>query len=204
MEFKRSDIETHLETALLEEAEQELCGRVEWRKLKALRTIYGHQGLEQLYWRTCAYLRGRQPLAEQQTHAECKFLRVLRRHTKLRLFPSFWIGRSCFDVFIPAVRGGVHSKMRGLVIEIDGPVHLIENKMKKDEARGEMLRQFGIVHMALDNMDLGGELPQLLISELKTFRRLDHRARRRLLGNVHAWTVLVNEKYLPEGRHDPR
>ena len=199
MAFKQSVENSNSDAVLLEECSLELCSRVDWTKLKALRTLYGSKALELRYLQTCAHLRSRQPLAEQQTHKEHKFLRNLRRHTKLRLLPAFWIGRSCFDIFIPAVRGGGQNKMRGMVIEIDGPVHQIEGKMKKDEMRGEMLKQFGIAHVGIDNATLDGELPRTLIAELKTFKRLDYRARQRLIGNIQAWTVFVNEKYLPGG-----
>jgi very-short-patch-repair endonuclease len=161
--------------------------------------------LEESYKVVSRQLFYQNKMATIRTTAELFFANQIKRQIRLEVLPSVWIGRFCVDFFIPGVGGHVvngRRQMKGLVIEINGPVHNFELKMNKDENRGEVLKRLGIGTLNIDNMDINSHAVRQLIAELKSIPRLNWRAKDRLKKRIYSWTILANNALYVGGRDE--
>lgn len=134
-------------------------------------------------------------MATIRTHSEIYFANEVKRHTRLEVLPSVWIGRFCVDFLIPGIGGELikgRRKLRGLAVEIDGPIHNIEPKMKKDENRRGVLASLGIGLYSIENSDLNSKPVKAFLNELRELPRLSWRAKQRVMSRVYSWTVIAN------------
>jgi very-short-patch-repair endonuclease len=130
---------------------------------------------------------------QYRTEFELKFERLLRKEMKIQFLKQFWIGDSCFDFFIPGVCGKPGGKrMKGLVIEIDGGVHSLELKMKKDETKGELLQRLEIGHYSISNEKVNNKTIQEIAKLLRTSQSLDFRGKQRVLRVAYLVTIIAD------------
>lgn len=130
---------------------------------------------------------------EYRTEFELKFERLLSQVTGVTVLKQFWVGNSCFDFFIPSLSGeSGKARMRGLVIEIDGGIHNIEAKMKKDETKGKLLQRLGIGHYSIQNEKVGPKTIREIEKMIKTNRRLDSRSKERVMRSAYIATILAS------------
>lgn len=136
----------------------------------------------------------------ERTHAEQIVSEKIAQMTKLKSYRSFWIANRNIDLFFPTV-GSLYSRnmrqseankpylMRGLAIEVDGPIHDNELKMRKDEAKSNLLKSLGIAHIVIQNTDVAHSMVQKLFKQLRDLDRLDTRAKRRVMRKVYVATL---------------
>lgn len=145
-------------------------------------------------------LSQRFPQCTIKTHAERRIFETISHSTNLKFYQSFWIANRNVDLFCPAIgqlyppiiKGRKISRqpcMRGLVIEVDGPIHYQELKMKKDFSKSSYLQKLGIGHTVIENSDIESGKIKKHIDHMKKMPRLDHRARQRLLRKVYTATL---------------
>jgi len=91
-----------------------------------------------------------------RTSSEAKFLAIWNKEVGLPIFPSVQIGDYLADFLLPSVSGGRSGpdSYRGVVVEVDGPVHFEEGKQRKDRHTEEMLKALRIVCIRLDNREI--------------------------------------------------
>ena len=118
----------------------------------------------------------------------------IREKTRLKFEKSIWIGRRNIDLFSFAIKGfSLEGKVsKGLAIEVDGGIHNIEFKMKKDQSKYKGLYSLGIAVSVIENHDLNHPCVVALIEGLKSCKRLDTRARDRLRRNIYIYTLVQN------------
>jgi hypothetical protein len=132
--------------------------------------------------------------ATQKTAAHANYSRSLRCRTGREIKESFWIGTYNFDIFIPSIWASPLSKprMKGLVIEIDGPVHNYENKMNKDEERIDFLKRLEIGMLSVSNIDSTEGSAERLIQGTAHYFETDSRSRQRQMRAIYIATILCN------------
>lgn len=132
--------------------------------------------------------------ATQKTAAHANFARSLRSRTAREIKESFWIGTYNFDLFIPSIWASPLSKprMKGLVIEIDGPVHNFENKMNKDEERIDFLKRLEIGMLSVSNEECTEGRAERLIQGAGHYFETDSRSRQRQMRAIYIATILCN------------
>ena len=138
-----------------------------------------------------------------RTKAEIDILRSLNLWSNLHIEKSFWIGKRCIDLFVPYVTGGIGDRrQRGLAIEVDGDVHFCESKMRRDQAKYELLHRLRIGTIILRNEDFRESSSRLRLfsTEISELPRLDFRAKKRLMRDIFIQTLLANEDVLQEER----
>lgn len=127
------------------------------------------------------------------TNAERRVQTLINHQTRIKVHPQVWIGSRCCDLFVPIIKGknveGVTGK--GLVIELEGPVHNLELKMKKDFSKEECLNRLGIMCMSISNDEIREETVSRVLSELKTLPRLSSPEIKRLWTEIHLETVFA-------------
>lgn len=132
-----------------------------------------------------------------KTLVEGKVLSDLKAHTRLHVWTSVWIGNHSLDLFIPSLAGrgdpGVIG-YNGLAIEVDGSVHDLEYKIRKDHRKIDKLKKLGIAVYSISNHDLREETYRAFLRNLQSQKRLDTRARNRLLRNIYIYTLAVHLK----------
>ncbi len=152
--------------------------------------------LEDCYQNVCSTLDFEEGRKTIKTTAEDEFFTKLSKSTRLKFHRSVWIGRRNVDIFCPGVCGTSINRrgirMRGLVIEVDGPVHDLESKMRRDSTLLIMLTRLGIGMTSIPNSDLREATVKALLEQFKSFERLDTRGRARLMRNIHILTVARN------------
>lgn len=136
----------------------------------------------------------------ERTFAESQVFNAINLASNLKFHRSFWIVNRNVDLFCPGV-GQLHAPirkgykierepiMRGLAIEVDGPIHDSELKMRKDTSKSDFLHTLGIGHIAIENADVKSRVVQNTIQQLKNLPRLDTRARVRLLRKIYTATI---------------
>ncbi len=169
-------------------------------QLERLRSRPPFEDLQREYHRLQRMLNARYPEASEKTPAEREVYRILQQSTNLSFYQSVWIANRNVDLFCPAI-GVLHqpvlkgqkiarkNAMRGLVVEVDGPIHDSELKMRKDTSKYKMLQDLGIGHYPVVNSSLQDSGVRNLIRRLKETTRLDSRARRRLLRKIYIATL---------------
>ena len=82
--------------------------------------------------------------------------------------------------------------MNGLVIEIDGPVHNYEGKMKRDNSKFNGAHFLNIATLCIENEDLKCFQIKSFLEGLSSVPLLDSREKSRLLKKVYLITILKN------------
>ncbi len=135
----------------------------------------------------------------------------IRVFTRKTILPSVWIGNHCIDLFIPNVRSqpGEVRKMRGLAIEVDGNVHDLESKMRKDQTKSEVLQMIGIGEVHIPNLEFNEPTVLAIQKNLKDLKPLDSRERRRVWRRIELITIALQMSddafyrlFTSGGRHD--
>lgn len=147
----------------------------------------------------------------ERTSHERQLAYRLMIFTNKAILASTWIGHHCFDLFIPNVRSeiGEGRRMRGLAIEVDGDVHNLESKMRKDERKSEILQMIGVGQTHIPNLEFNEPTVKIIQERLKGLKPLDSRERRRLWKRIYLITIALqmNDKafydlFIGGGRHD--
>lgn len=152
--------------------------------------------LERMYMLLCEFIQIEHFPKMTQTYAEDKIYSMILKSTKLEVHRSIWIGNMNVDLFIPSVKSTSSETgrgIRGLAIEIDGPIHDVAFKMKKDQKKYETLHSLSIATVCIENSDRNSETVRTLISSIKTLSRMDSRARKRLMRNIYIATFLAHK-----------
>lgn len=164
-------------------------------RIEALAKALGYDQLKSLYQKKTLELNRNHQPATVKTSAEKYLYSHLASATRMEIFTSVWIGRSCVDFFIPGIAGDRASgraKMFGLIIESNGSVHNYELKMIKDERRMDNFSDLRIGVLNIENYDLGSSQVKNLIDNIRLMPRLSWRSKQRLWARVHAWTLMAN------------
>lgn len=134
-----------------------------------------------------------------QTESEDRIYGLIKKNTKLEVLRSVWIGNMNIDLFIPSVRSvpgmnnGNGRSLKGIAIEVDGCIHNKIFKMKKDNKKYETLHGLSIGTLSVENQDFKNETVQNLISNLKNLKKLDTRAKKRLMRNIYYTTLIAHK-----------
>lgn len=113
------------------------------------------------------------------TSAECVFKHSFQRHSKVKLYSTFWISNLTTDIFIPKYR---------LAIEIDGGIHNSQPKMRKDDYKDQFLGQLNIIVAHVDNRNVK-RFAFECAAGLRRTTPLDSRACKRLMRKVYIITL---------------
>jgi hypothetical protein len=136
-----------------------------------------------------------------RTFFEDVFYRLLKSHTKLQINRSFWIGKRNIDIFVPAIiaepKGGIQ-RLKGLAIEIDGPIHNEEHKMRRDESKFQMLDELSIGSVVIQNHSFDNPTVAKIIRDISSYRNPDFRSKRRLLRSIYIRTIIANKDLCSE------
>jgi len=119
----------------------------------------------------------------------------LSKEIKFKIMHSVWIGNRNIDFFIPKVKLSNHS---GLVIEVDGEVHLKEFKMKKDFAKFNQLEKLNLEVYRLMNGEINHPITIELISKIKKSYSSDTRSFNRLMRRIYIFTIVSNKKIIQD------
>ena len=104
----------------------------------------------------------------------------------------------CIDVFVPNICASAlpqfsnQRTMKGLALEIDGPIHDNQLKMKKDISKYQLLHQLGIGVVVIENRESRERTVLKLIEGLRSTPKLDSRARKRLWVRIYLNTILYH------------
>lgn len=133
---------------------------------------------------------------KQQTQAERCFIDRFKKEWRIQLYSQTWIGNLCLDFFTPAfgtLANRSQTKAKGVAFEIDGGVHNLEMKMKKDAFKMKSLSILNIVLWRFTNEQVykGAQLPTR-IEFSKYFRTLCSRERKRIWSRIYLLTVLYH------------
>lgn len=138
--------------------------------------------------------------ASLRTHAENTVLDIIQQSTSLRFYRSMWIGNQNVDLFCPAI-GTLHPPvrkgqkivrkraMRGVAVEVDGPIHDSELKMRKDTSKYKLLDELDIGLFVVHNVSVDDSRVKGLLRLLKRTPRLPFRTKRRLMRNIYVVTL---------------
>lgn len=139
----------------------------------------------------------RYKLLPTRTSAEHCLARLIRKETNLQVMLSVWINRRNVDLFIPGIcgRSSFSNKrfFKGLAIEVDGDVHNLEFKMRKDNAKYEQLHQLDIALYTVQNSDVHQKTVADFRHQLSGTYRLDSRGKKRVLRNIYISTLIANQ-----------
>lgn len=190
-----STLRTILGLRIQDEVDRDRCDHVNPKSIKKLKLLLSNEELESTYFLIRDLLDQHRKQAITKTVHEKICKKAIYTATKTTFLTSMWIGRSNFDFFFPYLAGeiGKKDRMRGLAIEVDGEVHDLEAKMKKDTNKADALMSIGIGVVHIENCDLNSLPWRNLLNEIKHIPKLDFRAKRRLLANVYAYTILANK-----------
>lgn len=140
------------------------------------------------------------PRVAEKTFHERALYDTIKRSTNLSFYRSVWIANRNVDMFCPAI-GSLHDPvikghkivrgraMRGLVVEVDGPIHDSELKMRKDTSKYSLLHALDIGCCVIQNDQVNDNGIKMLLRKLKDTPRLDSRGRRRLLRKIYIATL---------------
>lgn len=135
----------------------------------------------------------------KQTLFEEIFKKMWISTTNVAIYQSIWIGKRNIDFFIPGITSckdlGFRSKMKGLVIEIDGKIHESYQKMKKDESKFDSLQGLGIGSIVFENRSFDNPVVLKVLDNIPKFYNDDYRLRKRLWRNI-AYVTLRAHKQL--------
>lgn len=113
---------------------------------------------------------------------------------------NFWISNFNADLFIPSVASERFCRdgrdMRGLVIEIDGPVHDRIFKMSKDEHKVKGLSRLGIGLTVIRTTDLNSSHWRRMLEGLAKRRRVPGRTRKNLFRKIYLETLVFHAPYV--------
>lgn len=129
-----------------------------------------------------------------RTVRELKLLHSFQAATHKHFYHSTWIGSACFDLFVPNVRSNVNGGrvMRGLLIEVDGDVHNLESKMRKDELKIEVAQMIGIGVTSVPNFEFSESTVKNIIEKVNMLQPLESRERRRLWRRIYLLTLAIH------------
>lgn len=129
-----------------------------------------------------------------QTSYEKLFKIRINRKTKIKIYRQVWIGNHCIDLFIPCV--GIRNSdfkrgycLKGIAIEIDGPIHRTYFKQKKDDYKNASLSELGILVWRVENLDTH-KAGIIDFKNDQRIGRLSSNARARLWQRIQMLTLL--------------
>ncbi|HEX7927539.1 MAG TPA: hypothetical protein VF678_08110, partial [bacterium] len=82
--------------------------------------------------------------AALRTHSEIEFGKAYRERSRHKIVYSAWIGAANLDALVLRFRGK-NQKMAGIGWEVDGGVHDLPAKQRKDAWKDAYLERLGIV-----------------------------------------------------------
>lgn len=135
-------------------------------------------------------------LAFIQTNAEHSYLELIKKYTKKDISRSHKIGRYVADFFSPSYSEYDESRgvtLQGLVIEINGMVHLDSiAKIRKDDAREAVFAKLGIAVKKLNNWDLLSPKTMKVIEGIRDSKPLNSRNKKRLKTRLEIFTLICS------------
>lgn len=163
-----------------------------WLIVKDKKLNIGFLELERKYFEIANKLNHSNKPAIARTSFENSLAKKIRQKTKLQFKRSFWVGNFNYDFFFHQLgeKGKVAGK--GLVIEVDGAVHDIEPKMRKDQLKYQIAEILRIPVCSISNEDLRESTVASILDKLRRIRRLDTRARKRLLTDIYLFTIITH------------
>lgn len=134
--------------------------------------------------------------ASQPTTHELAIRRTMRATIKTRPLFNCWIGPYNADIFFYQYGGSAKNlelkTYRGIIIEIDGDIHLTESKMRKDMSRVDYFAQLGLCVCSINNNDISSASITRLLYEVNRFHRNSSRTVRRLLTRIYLETLCAH------------
>lgn len=129
-----------------------------------------------------------------RTTAEKYFLDNLKSKSRLKLDRSFWIGNRNVDLFTPSVKtlpDKESKQSKGVVIEIDGPIHNKKFKICRDEHLGGFLKNFSLPIMSVPNHELHQPVIINFVNKLSKLPKTNHFERSSLYRDIFWKTILT-------------
>lgn len=165
---------------------------------KLLRKIKNKQTLKDDYESIVKDLTHKKTPECISTPAEQKFFEKFKELWKVKLYRQVWVGNIAVDFFTPAF--GVLRKqqqrgypLKGIGFEIDGPIHNLESKAKKDLHKEKSLNDLGILVWRFTNDNVYAGINILCREKvLQEFGILCSRARARLWQRIYLTTILYH------------
>lgn len=128
------------------------------------------------------------------TDFEERFDSVFKGVSRRKIIPGAWIGPYCADLYCPSIRVG---KCVGVVFEIDGGVHDIEGKGRKDNYRDEYFNGLGIYVMHIDNHMVTSKLIQNTLASFRGIGSADSNSIRNKWRKIWIETLAHWESFFP-------
>lgn len=126
----------------------------------------------------------------QRNQLEIDWFKLISNNSRFDFHRTVWIGNHNFDVFTASLslRNKVGVQLsHGLVLEINGPIHDSEAKMKKDSYADESLNRLKIGLFRINSTHTGRYIAEMLNKETKV---TDSRERRRIWKKIYLETIL--------------
>jgi hypothetical protein len=161
------------------------------------------------YHELSTHLNRLYPEAIEKTRYERELRKQIAKHCNMKVLTSFWIGKYNCDLFFPYLTSEGSSNysqiknvdlFRGVVIEVDGCIHHKEFKMRKDNSKYSVLHRLGIGVISLSNDDVitKNETYQEVMRGLVRLRKLDFRAKQRLMRDIYLTSLFSHKTMIYE------
>lgn len=157
--------------------------------------------LNEFYGELTNSLNRKHYLERHETWSEQKFKMVFNETNKIQVLKQVWIGNCLVDFFIPAL-GVVKPNntkgfsFKGIAVEVDGAIHNVEAKMKKDRYKNDFLESLEILVWRVPNEQVMNRKCSFIVQNLveNKSNRLCSRARRQLLHRIQLATALTHSQ----------
>lgn len=175
-------------------------------KLKTkFESVLSFRELERCYTSLVERLNIDSTVEQSKTKSEDLVFDQLKKGTGIKFYRSLWIGKRNIDIFCPCLSGVAKDRsetvFRGLAIEVDGEIHNHQFKMNRDNSKYELLHKLEIALFTIDNNDLKEQSFRSFLNEVKNFKRLDSRGRKRVWRNIYLFTIASHLEHFVVKNH---
>lgn len=146
------------------------------------------------HYESCARVRSsKYPRSIEKTSHERIVADRVAKANRLKYLKSVWIGLWCFDLFLPTIEGSKGEyRYSGLLLEIDGPIHNGELKMRKDETGRDFIHnELGLLICSIDNASVRTFSLKDIVSKFTFLKRQDSRSLKRMWRRIYWATILA-------------
>ena len=144
--------------------------------------IITFDNLREAHWNISQMLNCEYRDTKRRTASEPWFSDIIAKKDRHKVFFGFWIMNHCVDIFYPQFK---------IIIEIDGAIHNIEAKMRKDECRDKnimCISDLGIPIWSVQNQDVP-QRAHKFSKHIKGHKRLCSRTVKNLLRRIYIYTI---------------
>lgn len=143
------------------------------------KTSVTNETLKKAYYDLVEKLNCKHASESQRTIYEINFAKQIKKYTRRKFYQSVWIQNHCVDFFFPQLK---------LVVELNGGIHNVEYKMRKDDRRDCNLEKLGIKVHNLDN-EYSNTVVFEIIRLIKDSKTIGSTNLKRLWRNIYIATL---------------